>query len=224
MGNAHLAAHWRAKAARLKPAIAAAFFDAKRGLFASDAAHTVFSEHAQCLALLTDVFEGERAQALFDRLVATPDLCPTSVYFSYYLFEAYFKFRRPDLFLKRLDLWKGYVKLGASTCLEEPEYPGRDSRSDCHAWGAHPLWFLRTGVAGIRSDAPFFARVKVAPQPGPLTSLRASYPHPSGKLIAVDLAFAGGRARGTVTTPVAGTFAFGGETVALVPGVNWVGP
>ena len=224
MGNAHLAAHWREKAARLKPAIAAAFFDAARGLFASDAAHTVFSEHAQCLALLTDVFEGERAQALFDRLVATPDLCPTSVYFSYYLFEAYFKFRRPDLFLKRLDLWKGYVKLGASTCLEEPEYPGRDSRSDCHAWGAHPLWFLRTGVAGIRSDAPFFARVKVVPQPGPLTSLRASYPHPSGKPIAVDLAFAGGRARGTVTTPVAGTFAFGGETVALVPGVNWVGP
>ena len=223
MGNPHLAAHWRAKAARLKPAIAAAFFDAKRGLFASDAAHTVFSEHAQCLALLTDVFEGERAQALFDRLVSTPDLCPTSVYFSYYLFETYFKFRRPDLFLKRLDLWKGYVKLGATTCLEEPEYPGRDSRSDCHAWGAHPLWFLRTGVAGIRSDAPFFARVKVAPQPGPLTSLRASYPHPSGKPIAVDLAFADGRARGTVTTPVAGTFAFGGETADLVPGVNRIG-
>ena len=223
MGNPHLAAHWRAKAARLKPAIAAAFFDAKRGLFASDAAHTVFSEHAQCLALLTDVFEGERAQALFDRLVSTPDLCPTSVYFSYYLFETYFKFRRPDLFLKRLDLWKGYVKLGATTCLEEPEYPGHDSRSDCHAWGAHPLWFLRTGVAGIRSDAPFFARVKVAPQPGPLSSLRASYPHPSGKPIAVDLSFADGRARGTVTTPVAGTFAFGGETVDLVPGVNRIG-
>ena len=224
MGNAHLAAHWREKAARLKPAIAAAFFDAARGLFASDAAHTVFSEHAQCLALLTDVFEGERAQALFDRLVATPDLCPTSVYFSYYLFEAYFKFRRPDLFLKRLDLWKGYVKLGASTCLEEPEYPGRDSRSDCHAWGAHPLWFLRTGVAGIRSDAPFFARVKVVPQPGPLTSLRASYPPPSGQPLAVDLAFAGGRARGTVTTPVTGTFTFGGETIELVPGLNRIGP
>ena len=41
MGNAHLAAHWRAKAARLKPAIAAAFFDAKRGLFASDAARRI---------------------------------------------------------------------------------------------------------------------------------------------------------------------------------------
>ena len=143
-----------------------------------------------------------------------------STYFSYYLFEAYFKFRRPDLFLKRLDLWKGYVKLGASTCLEEPEYPGHDSRSDCHAWGAHPLWFLRTGVAGIRSAAPFFARVKVAPQPGALKSLQASYPHPSGRMIEVDLKFADGKATGTVTTPVAGTFEFGGMKKDLVPGVN----
>ena len=218
-GNMHLAAHWRAKAEALKPAIVKGFFVEDRGLFASDADRTVFSEHAQCLALLTDVFTGARAQALFAKLVSE-DLCPTSVYFSYYLFETYFKFGRADLFLKRLDMWKGYVKLGATTCLEEPEYPGHDSRSDCHAWGAHPLWFLRTGVAGIRSAAPFFARVKVAPQPGALKSLQASYPHPSGRMIEVDLKFADGKATGTVTTPVAGTFEFGGMKKDLVPGVN----
>ena len=218
-GNTHLAAHWRAKAEKLKPAIVRAFFDERRGLFASDSERTVFSEHAQCLALLTDVFTGARAQALFAKLVSE-DLCPTSVYFSYYLFETYFKFGRADLFLRRLDLWKGYVKLGATTCLEAPEYPGNDSRSDCHAWGAHPLWFLRTGVAGIRSAAPFFTRVKIAPQPGALKSVRASYPHPSGKMIEVDLKFADGKASGTVTTPVAGTFEFGGLKRELVPGVN----
>ena len=107
--------------------------------------------------------------------------------------------------------------------MEEPEYPGHDSRSDCHAWGAHPLWFLRTGVAGIRSDAPFFARVKVAPQPGPLKSFKASYPHPSGKMIEVELSFDGDRAIGVVTTPVAGTFVYGGKTVELQPGRNEIG-
>ena len=219
-GNGHLAAHWREKAERLKPAIVKTFFDEKRGLFASDAAHNVFAEHAQCLALLTDVFEGERAKALFDRLVAEKNLDRATVYFSYYLFETYFKFGRADLFLKRLDLWKGYVKLGATTTLEKPEYPGLDSRSDCHAWGAHPLWFLRTGVAGIRSAAPFFEKVCVAPQPGGLKRIRASYPHPSGAMIEVDLSFEDGRARGRVTTPVAGEFVFGGETKALKPGVN----
>ena len=219
-GNRHLAAHWREKAERLKPAIVKAFFDEGRGLFASDAARKSFAEHAQCLALLTDVFEGERAKALFERLITEKNLHRTTVYFSYYLFETYFKFGRPDLFLKRLDLWKGYVKIGATTTLESPEYPGHDARSDCHAWGAHPLWFLRTGVAGIRSAAPFFEKVRVAPQPGALKSVKASYPHPSGKMIEVDLTFKDGKARGRVVTPVPGEFVFGGKSRPLAAGVN----
>ena len=219
-GNAHLARHWEEKAAALKPAIEKAFFDGGRGLFASDAAHTVFSEHAQCLALLTDVLEPERARTLFGNLIAAKDLCPVSVYFSYYLFETYFKFGRPDLFLKRLDLWKGYVAKGATTCLEQPEYAGHDSRSDCHAWGAHPLWFLRTGVAGIRSAAPFFERVRVAPQPGPLRRFRATYPHPCGEQVEVELRFDGDGAHGRVKTPVPGVFEYGGRTVRLVVGEN----
>ena len=119
-----------------------------------------------------------------------------------------------------MDLWKGYVALGATTTLESPEYPGHDARSDCHAWGAHPLWFLRTGVAGIRSDAPFFEKVRVAPQPGGLKSVKASYPHPSGKTIEVELSFEDGKARGRVTTPVPGVFVFGGVTKSLVAGDN----
>ena len=166
------------------------------------------------------MFEGVRAQALFEKLITDESLHRTTVYFSYYLFETYFKFGRADLFLKRLDLWKGYVKLGATTTLESPEYPGHDARSDCHAWGAHPLWFLRTGVAGIRSAAPFFAKVRIAPQPAGLKSVKASYPHPSGRMIEVDLSFEGGKAHGRVTTPVAGEFVFGGETRALTVGVN----
>jgi hypothetical protein len=219
-GNGHLAAHWREKAERLKPAIVKTFFDERRGLFASDAARRSFAEHAQCLALLTDVFEGERARALFERLVSEKDIHRTTVYFSYYLFETYFKFGRADLFLKRLDLWKGYVKLGATTTLESPEYPGHDSRSDCHAWGAHPLWFLRTGVAGIRSAAPFFEKVRVAPQPGALRTVKASYPHPCGKMIEVDLVFEKGKVRGRVLTPVPGEFVFGGVARPLVAGEN----
>ena len=220
VGSRHIAAHWREKAGVLSKAVVKAFFDAKRGLFASDAAHSTFSEHAQCLALLCDVVSGAEARAVFDRLVSDPGLCRVTVYFSYYLFETYFKFGRSDLFLKRLDMWKGYVAAGATTTLESPEYPGNDSRSDCHAWGAHPLWFLRTGVAGIRSAAPFYERVRIAPQPAWLKNIKASYPHPSGKMIEVDLEFADGRVSGRVATPVPGEFVFGGRTFGLKPGEN----
>ena len=39
-------------------------------------------------------------------------------------------------------------------------------------------------------------------------------------MIEVDLVFEGGKARGRVTTPVAGEFVFGDAVKPLVPGVN----
>ena len=79
------------------------------------------------------------------------------MYFSHYLFEAYFRHGRGDLFLKKLDLWRGFVRDGLKTPLEAPGVRGR---SDCHAWGSHPLYHLLTGVAGIRPVADGFSAAR----------------------------------------------------------------
>ena len=42
-------------------------------------------------------------------------------------------------------------------------------------------------------------------------------------MIEAELWFDGGRAAGAVTTPVAGTFVYGGETIGLKPGRNEIG-
>ena len=78
---------------------------------------------------------------------------------------------------------------------------------------------MQAGLAGIRSDAPFFAKVRIAPCPGGLKELKAAHPHPRG-WIEVDLKFDGDRASGTISTPVPGVFEFGGRTVELKPGEN----
>ena len=78
---------------------------------------------------------------------------------------------------------------------------------------------MQTGLAGIRPAAPFFEKVEVAPCPGALTELTARHPHPQG-FVEVDLKFAGGRASGTVRTPVPGTFVFGGRRLPLAAGEN----
>ena len=72
--------------------------------------------------------------------------------------------------------------------------------------------------------APFFAAVRVAPQPGDLKTVSARVPHPKG-FIDVELAFDGGKARGTVALPqgVSGTFEFGGATLPLIGGINKIG-
>ena len=222
-GNVSLAEHYRMKAERLGSTTVKTFFDGERGLMASDEEHLYFSEHAQCLAIVGDVVTGDGARRMMDTMLKDGSLAKVTVSFSHFLFDALFKIGRPSVFLERLKLWQSFVDKGAMTCLEWPEYEGHDSRSDCHAWGAHPLWHLRTGIAGIRSAAPFYSRVKVAPQPGPLASIRSSYPHPSGTNITVSLSFADGFAEGRITTPVPGTFEYNGQIVPLNVGDNDVG-
>ena len=222
LGNELQAKYWEEKAEKLKRAVVKTFWDEGRGILADTPAKKDFSEHAQALALIGDALPADKAESAFRHLIEDNDLKRCTVYFSYYLFETYFKFGRGDLFLKRLDLWRDYVKKGLTTTQEAPDSGKNgqhESRSDCHAWGAHPLWFMQTGLAGIRSDAPFFAKVRVAPCPGPLKSLKATHPHPKG-WIEVDLSFEGGKAKGTVKTPVPGTFEFGGASVELKAGVN----
>ena len=87
--------------------------------------------------------------------------------------------------------------------------------------GAHPLFHLQTGIAGIRPDADGFARVRIAPQPGPLKFIRAAMPSPKGD-ISVDLAFADGNASGTITLPpgLMGVFVWKGVETPLKEGRN----
>ena len=222
LGNALQAAYWEEKAARLKEAIVTAFWSDARGLVADTPARKDFSEHAQALAILADALPKEKAETAFGHLVADADLKRCTVYFTYYLFDAYFKMGRADLFLKRLDLWRDYVKIGVTTLLESPDSGKNgqiEARSDCHAWGAHPLWFMQTGLAGVRSAAPFFEKVRIAPCPGGLRRLTVRHPHPKG-WIEADLAFDGEKVSGAVTTPVPGTFVYGGRETVLKAGLN----
>ena len=218
VGERELAAYWRAKAEKLRPAIVAAFWDEARGMMADTLKKDLFSEHAQCLAILADALSPDQRDRAFKGLVETPDLARTTVYFSHYLFDTYMAMGRSDLFLKRLDLWREYVKLNLCTPLEAP---GANARSDCHAWGSHPLYHLHTGVLGVKSSAPFFAQVRIAPQPADLRWIKAKTPHPQG-LIETDLTFAADVVSGTVTLPgdLTGTFEWKGKTTTLRPGLN----
>jgi hypothetical protein len=220
-GEPQLAAYWRAKKQAMAEATLRKFWCEGRGLVADTVKQDRFSEHAQCLALLSGILPPDREKRVLEGLLADGDLARTTVYFSHYLFDVYVKYGRTDLFLKRLDLWRDYVKTGLKTPLEAP---GLRARSDCHAWGSHPIYHLLTGVAGIKPAADGFAAVRIAPQPGGLKWLKASMPTPKG-MVAVDLRFEDDRATGTITLPdgLPGTFAWKGLTRPLQAGLNQIG-
>ncbi len=154
------------------------FWNEGRGLYADDLEHRHWSEHAQCMAILSDMAPQPATTRLEETLFAATDLAQTTIYFSHYLFETYQKFGRIDAFLKRLESWHSLQVNGLKTPIESPE----PNRSDCHAWGAHPLYHYYTTLAGIRPVAPGFTEVEIVPQLGPLRWLDASLPHPRGTI------------------------------------------
>ena len=220
IGEGELAERWRRRAEDLAARIVAKFWDERRGLVADTPARDRFSEHAQALAIITGILTPERRARVIRGLAEDADLARCTASFSSYLFEAYFACGRTDLFLKKLDVWREYVRMGLHTPLEGPG----DARSDCHAWSANPVYHLHAGVAGVQPAEPGFRSVRIAPQPGPLSWLKAKTSTPKGYVL-TDLRFDGGRAKGTVTLPagLAGTFAFGGSEIRLAPGENRIG-
>ncbi len=216
LGEEEMCARWTRLADALADSVVKTFWSDERGMVADTPAKDSFSEHAQSLAILSGVLDGEKEDAAFTGLVSAPDLARCTVSFSHYLFATLVKKGRTDLLLKKLDLWRDMVRRDLKTTVEGPG----DTRSDCHAWGAHPLFHLLTGVAGIRPAEPGFGVVLVAPQPGGLKRIRAGVPTPKGA-VEEDLSFEDGRVRGTVKVPegMHGVFEWGGESVPLAPGV-----
>lgn len=155
-----------------------AFWNQERGLYADDLAHKHWSEHAQCLAILSEKVPPPCLDAVRQGLLTCPDLKRASIYFSHYLFEAYQRLGCASEISQRLGLWHSLRDAGLKTPIESPE----PSRSDCHAWGSHPLYHYYATLAGIRPAAFGFDQVAIAPQLGGITECDAVLPHPRGEI------------------------------------------
>ncbi len=221
IGEPLLAKRQRAFADELSRAVTKHFFDRKKALFADDLKHTNFSEHAQCLAVLSGVVSGADARKLIRQMLATEGLHQTTIYFSHYLFEALGQVGEIDALLKRLDLWKALKANGFRTAFEMPE----PSRSDCHAWAAHPVYHFLATIAGIRPADFGFESVVIRPQPGSLTRITGRMPHRLGN-ISFDLSREGPALLGTIRLPAGmeGTLILGSKRHKLKPGINEVAP
>lgn len=216
LGEPELAARWRRLRLALAPAIDAAFWDARRGLWADDRARTGFSQHSQALAALCpDLPEAKRHGALA-ALRGDASLARSSIYFLHYLFEAWRTVGDGSAMAEALAFWAALPDQGFTALPEQPE----PSRSDSHAWGAHPLFHLAATIAGIRPTAPGFARARIAPCLGALPAVTVRVPHPSGGWIGAELAQSGSRITGRIELPVPAELVCNGRTVALPPGTH----
>lgn len=136
-------------------------------------------------------------------------------YFSYYKHLA--MFRREDApfdYLEELKPWTEMIEDGLTTFAENPE----PTRSDCHAWSAHPILGFFQIVAGVTSIAPGWRQARIMPHPGSLRRFDARIAHPDGEL---QVAYEDGQL--TINSPVPFDLDWRGKRESLEPGRHQIG-
>lgn len=217
-GDKDLAPWIRKQHVRLNQRIHAQYWSESLQAMADDGSHQIFSEHAQVWAILEGLLTPDQEQAcLRTWLSKRLPMAPMSLYFSHYGFEALYRKGQTEVFLERLQFWNGLNAQGFCTTPERPE----PSRSDCHGWGAHPLFHFFASLAGIRPASPGFRTVLIAPLVGALTKISLTLPHPEGTL-RFDCQKEEGALSVRIFLPgeLSGDWIYANESKNLVPGDN----
>lgn len=216
-GNTYLAGEYKARAAVLSEGIRKAYWNAEKGLFANRAEQDAYSQHSNALAILCGIVEDPGALA--QKLMEDASLAQCTIYYKFYLHEAYVKAGLGDHYLEWLGTWRDNMAMGLTTWGEDADVFG--TRSDCHAWGASPNIELFRTVLGIDSDAVAFRKVKITPHLGEIKEIGGTMPHPAG-LIHVHYKNAGKRLEAQISLPegVNGRFVWKGVSYPLHGGDN----
>ncbi len=223
-GDHQRADQYLASADKVRAGLNAECWDPQRGLYANTPEKTEFSQHGAALAVLYDIAPAGQQRALLDRvsipdhgLGAPPGVTSTSYYFSFYLARALAHAGMTDRYLGLLGPWREMLHRHFTTWPEKPD----PSRSDTHAWAAHPTVGLTTYIAGIQPDAPGYSRVRIEPHLGPLKRLDAAVAHPSGRIeVRYDVQRRTVAARVRLPPGLHGSFLWNGKARPLNPGAN----
>jgi alpha-L-rhamnosidase len=188
VGEASRAAKYRAAANRAAEAVMKLCWNQQYGLLADTPSQRHFSQHANILGVWLDVIPPQKQKIVLARILsasndagmvsegAVPPMTAATYYFRFYLARALEHAGMGGEYLNLLGPWKQMLALGLTTWAESPE----PTRSDSHAWSAHPNYDLLTIVAGVNPGSPGFNSVRIEPHLGTLKKLDAAIPIPKG--------------------------------------------
>lgn len=183
-GDRSLAVSYRATADRAAAAVYKSCWSAQLGLLADTPDKDSYSQHTNIFGILTDAIPTADQGSVMKKILSMhrgdrlgdAEIAMVSYHYQFYLSRAIDKTGTD--YIDTLEPWRKMLALGLTTT---PEYED-PTRSDTHAWSAHPIFDLLTIVAGIHPATPGFISVRIAPHPGNLQSFDASMPHPQGTI------------------------------------------
>ena len=221
-GEKFFAAKYRAAAAKATAAVYRQCWNPALGLLADTPEQTQYSQYTNVYGVLTDAIPvADRGSVM--RKVIAPNMGENAAvklelldyHAQFYLEMALDKAGLGEYYLQTLAPWRQMIAMGFTTTPEVPE----PTRSDTHAWSAHPLYFLLTIVAGIHPGAPGFGSVRITPHPGTLEHFEAAMPHQESE-IRVQYHHFGAQADFLITLPsgLPGVLAWQGKEYPLHSG------
>jgi hypothetical protein len=224
LGDPLFAARYQSRTAHVRAGLLSKCWNVSRGLIADNPDQKNFSQQSNILGVLYDVVPRRKQNEVLRRMLAiNPGDVPSdgvlsaSYYFRFYLARALDHAGMADEYLDSISPWRKLLALHFTTW---PEIPG-NTRSDSHAWTAHPMYDLLTLVAGVQPASPGFESVRIEPHLGTLPSLTAQYPHPKG-LILLQYTRTSRGLEADITLPngLSGQFCVRGHCWPLLPGKN----
>lgn len=132
------------------------------------------TEHAEALFRVYQMMAGQTPEPWPDQALEQANAAQCTYYFSYYKHLAMCGAENPPDYMSLLQPWREQIENGLTTFAENPE----PTRSDCHAWSAHPILGFFQIVAGVTSTAPSWTRARIRPNPGSLRRFVAKIAHP----------------------------------------------
>ena len=190
LGDSHYAAIYRDAANRAAKGVYSRCWNPQYGLLADTPTQKHFSQHANILGIWLDVIPVPEQRKVIPKILLAsgdalgvgvgelPPMTLATYYFRFYLARALQHAGMADSYLNLLGPWKTMLSLGLTTWAEQPE----PTRSDSHAWSAHPNYDFLTILAGIQPAAPGFKSVTIEPHLGGLKHVKAAMPVPQGDI------------------------------------------
>lgn len=147
-GRTALAEEYRQRKAAIVEAVNRLCWDGDRHLFREGPNFAQYTQHAQSWAVLNDLVSDEQARAVLRRAICDADVLKVSFSTSFEWFRALEKAGLYEETAADMARWAELPAMGNTTC---PETPG-ESRSECHAWSALPIYEFVRVMGGIRVE------------------------------------------------------------------------
>ncbi|ODN75043.1 hypothetical protein L202_06263 [Cryptococcus amylolentus CBS 6039] len=176
VGRPGNAGEYEERAERVRAAVNQHCFD---GEFYTDSTSDIaddqaYSQHCQIFAILSNTCPPSSAASLLSRTFDNPkrDFSKCSYVMIFYALRAHAQAGPESYERYWREVWRPWRKMLGSNLTTWEEDDVRQ-RSDCHAWGAVPVWEFCTELAGVKPVAPGCREIRWEPRVGLSEGLEA---------------------------------------------------